>query len=296
MSDPSRCSAAARQRKEPLAGTAPVARRWLAIEHPGPWVKQPLETPPLKGPVMASIDRYCKENNAKALLIRRHRRSETEGPRDWYAVDTVRGTAVSGSWSTTDDLLRASEAIGTRLNEGDEAAPPMLLVCSHATRDPCCAFRGRPVTAALERVWGDEVWECTHLGGHRFAATLLSLPDGACYGGLDIGDAVKVVRAHREGAVSVRHLRGPTRWKPAQQAAVAWALARYGPAPLDAVVPGPPERLHDRVVRLELAGTDPVPESVWVQVETEDLPPAPLTCGGPPGAHVAHHVTEVRAP
>jgi (2Fe-2S) ferredoxin len=169
-------------------------------------------------------------------------------------------------------------------------------VCSHATRDPCCAFRGRPVTAALERVWGDEVWECTHLGGHRFAATLLSLPDGACYGGLDIGDAVKVVRAHRDGAVPARYLRGLTRWKPAQQAAVAWALERYGPAPIDAVVPGPLERVGEHRVRLELGGDDPVPQSLWVEVETEDLPPAPLTCGGPPGAHVAHHVTEVSAP
>ena len=41
------------------------------------------------------------------------------------------------------------------------------------------------VTAALARVFPDEVWECTHLGGHRFAPTALVLPTGYSYGRLD---------------------------------------------------------------------------------------------------------------
>ena len=32
-----RCSDAARVRADPLAGSAPPARRWLLLEHPGPW-------------------------------------------------------------------------------------------------------------------------------------------------------------------------------------------------------------------------------------------------------------------
>ena len=32
-----RCAAAARERADPAAGSAPQARRWLLLEHPGPW-------------------------------------------------------------------------------------------------------------------------------------------------------------------------------------------------------------------------------------------------------------------
>ena len=32
-----RCADAARIRADPLAGSAPPARRWLLLEHPGPW-------------------------------------------------------------------------------------------------------------------------------------------------------------------------------------------------------------------------------------------------------------------
>ena len=49
LTDLSRCSAASRHRGDPQAGTAPVASRWLLIEHPGPWSKDPLDTPPLFG-------------------------------------------------------------------------------------------------------------------------------------------------------------------------------------------------------------------------------------------------------
>ena len=32
-----RCADAARERADPLAGSAPPAQRWLLLEHPGPW-------------------------------------------------------------------------------------------------------------------------------------------------------------------------------------------------------------------------------------------------------------------
>ena len=47
---------------------------------------------------------------------------------------------------------------------------PMLLVCTHGVHDTCCAVRGRPVAAALARRWPEATWECSHVGGDRFAA------------------------------------------------------------------------------------------------------------------------------
>ena len=134
----------------------------------------------------------------------------------------------------------------------------MVLVCTHGTRDTCCAVRGRPIVAILARALPEQVWECTHLGGHRFAGTLLSLPDGACFGRLDPDSAVEVVRAHRQGRTDPAHLRGTTRWEPAVQAALVAALEASGPASADDAVPGAVEVDGDRTT-VEVIGAGRCP-------------------------------------
>jgi hypothetical protein len=291
LTDLSRCSAASRHRGDPQAGTAPVASRWLLIEHPGPWAKKPMDTPPLTGPAGAAVERTCASFGGRVLLVRRPgRRAQDDEPKAWYAVDTVRGTRLRGFWRTADDLLAAAHALGTPLSGSDEDAPPMVLVCTHATRDACCAVRGRPIVAALARALPDEVWECTHLGGHRFSGTLLSLPDGTCLGRLDPDTAVGAVTAHREGRTDARYLRGQTRWPEPVQAALAAVLAEYGPASVDDLQPGAIDTDGERT-RVEVLGRGGLPHRVLVDVVAEALPDAALSCGDKPKAHVAYRTS-----
>jgi hypothetical protein len=285
--DLSRCSAASLHRGDPQAGTAPVASRWLLVEHQGPWSKKPMDTEPLFGPLGAEVEKTCAAFGGKVLLVRRPgRRAPGEDPRAWYAVDTVRRTWVRGTWRTAEDLLDAARALGSPLSRSDEDAEPMVLVCTHGTRDACCAVRGRPIVATLARALPEQVWECTHLGGHRFAGTLLSLPDGACFGRLEPDTAVEVVTAHHQGRTDASHLRGTTRWEPAVQAALVATLAAHGPASADDAVPGTVEADGSRTT-VEVLGRGVLPERVVVDVVTEALPDAPLSCGDRPKAHVA---------
>ncbi len=58
-----------------------------------------------------------------------------------------------------------------------------VLVCTHGTRDTCCATFGYPVYNALRdrrahRENGLRVWQVSHLGGHRLAPNVLDLPGG----------------------------------------------------------------------------------------------------------------------
>ena len=250
LTDLSRCSAAFRDRGDPLAGSAPVASRWLLIEHPG-------------------------------------RRGSEEGDRSWFAVDTVRGTWVHGLWRTPEDLVRAATALGVELSDSDDDAESMVLVCTHAIRDACCAVRGRPIATSLARRWPEEIWECTHLGGHRFAGTLLSLPDGACYGRLDPDMAAEVVGRHRDGHAEARYLRGTTRWDAAVQAALAAVLRAHGPGPVEDAVPGAVDTEGDTTM-VEVFGRGALPERTRVRVVAEALPEVPLSCGGGPKAHTAY--------
>ena len=62
-----------------------------------------------------------------------------------------------------------------------------LLVCTHGTVDACCALFGYPFYRDLRRAakaaaGSCRVWRSTHFGGHRFAPTVLDLPEGRYWG------------------------------------------------------------------------------------------------------------------
>ena len=98
---------------------------------------------------------------------------------------------------------------------GGEAPPtgrpvttPLLLVCAHGRRDVCCARRGVPLARRLARTWPAEVWETTHVGGHRFAANLVILPHGLYYGPVAGSAAETAIAAYQRGEVMLDRYRG----------------------------------------------------------------------------------------
>ena len=86
---------------------------------------------------------------------------------------------------------------------------PLIAVCTHGRHDACCAERGRPVALALAASrHADAVWECSHIGGDRFAGNLLVLPRGLYYGRVDPDSALELADAAVDGRVALDHLRG----------------------------------------------------------------------------------------
>ena len=72
---------------------------------------------------------------------------------------------------------------------GDRAGAPLFVVCTHGKHDPCCARYGRPLFEALsEQVGAESAWQCTHVGGDRFAANAVCLPHGVYYGRVERDD------------------------------------------------------------------------------------------------------------
>ena len=107
------------------------------------------------------------------------------------------------------------------------------LVCTNGARDPCCAIRGPAVAQALERVLPGQVYECSHLGGHRFAVNVLTLPDGLCFGRLDVRSALALAEELEAGRLPLGHLRGRSTLEPHQQAAEILMRRELGLTGLD---------------------------------------------------------------
>ncbi|WP_329017787.1 MULTISPECIES: sucrase ferredoxin [unclassified Streptomyces] len=289
------CADAARLRGDPLAGTAPRGVVWVLIEYRGAWPSNGYDGIALDPEIKSHVWSAAHEMRARIFLIRRLARPRPEGPGRWAVLHYERSGASRqrwGTWSRDQDLVEIAEALHT---PGHLDQPPVVLVCAHGQHDICCAVRGRPVARVLGERWPNLVWECTHVGGDRFAANVVVVPDGVYYGRLDPTSAVEVVEEHLAGRIHPEHLRGYTDLAPPQQVAVAALLERFGPAGRhDYTVTGTVRDGDDWRIRVELHA--PRPTAFDIEVHARRTAPYQLTCRGPvPSPAVGYEVRSIRA-
>jgi len=269
-----RCAEDAESRGELLPGTASRADRFILVEFPTPWPHKALEA--FSEDLRAALSAACEARSAKLLLIRRPG-ERTLAERRWAVYDVKQRRSHWGAWAAEADLGALVESASAPSDGW--AADPVVLVCTHARHDACCGQRGRPVAAALAQAHSDLVWECTHVGGHRFAANLVLPLDGTYYGRVDAETAVDVVDAHLEKSeVSAEHVRGFSWMAPAAQAVAVEAHRRWGPAGADDVEAVSVQALGADRWRVELTGGEVLPSSITAEVERVAGPEARLSC------------------
>jgi len=256
--DPGRCSARALVRGDSSVATASPAQRWLLIEQPGPWGRDALAESRFDRAVAPELARRSRAEGVRLLLVRRPGERLADSGRRWAYADSRPGH--EGLWwsvrSADAELLTApwDGSVGVRADR------PVYLVCTHGGHDACCALRGRPLARAMPAPGPADVWECSHLGGDRFAANVVVLPHGFYYGQVP-GDGAELVRAHELGQVALPWLRGRAGVPPPGQAAQHAARGALGllgieDLPVTAVEPStPPGAVVERWT-VTMAGPD----------------------------------------
>ncbi len=239
----SACAGHSISQGEPLAGTAGAATAWLLVEHPGPWQRKAVKE--ALGPDIAGeIERRAP--SVKIVLIRRTEERTVERP--WCYLVWTGGSSGTRPWirETTidryDDLLELdleALAAGGPVGTGSERHDPLYAVCTNGKRDACCAEFGRPVATALAAEHGG-VWECTHVGGHRFAGNMVCFPHGLFYGRLTPESALAATDRYRAGHVRLDNLRGRSGQPAAAQVAEHFVRRREQVTALDTVRAGAP--------------------------------------------------------
>lgn len=227
-------------------GSAVHATFWVALEQPGPWGRDALVESRLDAELGARWGGAASDAGGRLLLMRapgHHVAEEDFAHRRVLVAGGLSGSAwlLEGTAESEDqfDALPWEQiALGDRdavLAACPWLAPaegPVLLVCTNAKRDRCCALRGRPIVQELAEA-GLAVWECSHTGGHRFAPTGVVLPLGQVVGRLtaELGRAVLDAAASGRfavGTLSEVHDRGSSHLPPREQAAVSWVRAHEG--------------------------------------------------------------------
>jgi hypothetical protein len=209
--------AASHDGTEPSMASAPEASRaWLLVEHAGPWPHEPSEAllpAPLDGVVASAV-----ELGVRVQLIRRPAsggRGRVGSPgfavfAGWVAGSEpwLRRGSVSGGEGGPDGLDLARLAAGEQVAFGSPVHGPVFLVCGHAQRNACCARFGGPLAVELAARYPGQVFQTTHVGGHRFAANLVILPHGLYYGPVSVELATAAISAYERGTVSPGRYRG----------------------------------------------------------------------------------------
>ena len=191
------CSAFSRNASEDPGGSAPSWTRCLVIELAKPWRFDVVESSQFPEAVAATLARaeangaptrlqcvvpdpeYSVAGLTRVMLFTRPHAPLSGFEKVEYVVPDCR----------TGDLAQALVEEPGRLPAFDQYLQDVsgtrdILVCTHGTRDVCCASIGYPVYQVLRHRYGRElsgslrVWRVSHLGGHKFAPNIVDMPEG----------------------------------------------------------------------------------------------------------------------
>lgn len=295
-----RCAEHARSIAIDPAGTAIRADRIVLVETPPPWPK-PVFAHEQLGPVDGLYKNAAILTRMMACVP--ERRPTVSGPMRLWVFD--RGTG-SDSVSTRErafefrdsaELLDLSRELCAE--SGDDAGTtnglkvdrtlddPTVLVCAQGSHDVCCGSDGQRLIGELTASAADvRVFSVSHTGGHRFAPTAMTLPDGRMWAFLGADVLRSILNRTANIADVAQYCRG---WWGAErgeaQVAERAVLSELGwslDAMIRTVTPTPDG------ARVEVAGGDG-PQTYEVEVSEARRVPT-LSCRAPGGQPVKETV------
>ena len=193
---------------EPMAGTADRVDVWLLLEYNPAWRAKAVTDNDLSPKIKAWLDQQMASVTELGLKPRLQfiRRPELDREEITLFVGTVEGLyqfdSVGYDAITDLDVADGPTSCMQRVDA------PQYFVCTNGQRDLCCARFGRPAYVRLREVVGARAWQTTHLGGHRFAPNVLTLPQGVLYGRLRPEDVAGFVADVESGRLARDHVRG----------------------------------------------------------------------------------------
>ncbi|MDZ7956925.1 MAG: sucrase ferredoxin [Aulosira sp. DedQUE10] len=193
------CSDYAKQIGEDVIGSATNYETYILVECPPPWTSEAFNSKwvpnnlkvlvedvkraklPIRFLLIANDLSHKVEQTT--LLIYQQRKGLTQGYSKYEFnlanIEQVAALVKKFLWGNISDYERE-----TRVTRD-------ILVCTHGSHDKCCARYGNPFyfyaqdTVANLGAENLRIWKSSHFGGHRFAPTMIDLPEGRYYGVLD---------------------------------------------------------------------------------------------------------------
>jgi hypothetical protein len=218
------CSQISYQAGETLLGTAPHVDVWFLLEYRDSWAAKATTDNYLPATIQTWLNKQLNSvKNSRVQFIKQALPVAQAGIAFFVVIcRPVSSLLYHFHLPDYESLLRLNipaVVSGDSIYASLAQSEPLYLVCTNGKRDPCCALYGLPLYNNLTRELGRSVWQTTHLGGHRFAPTLVRFPEGVYYGRLSPEEVDAFVANQQRDQIYLENYRGRTCYSDVAQAA-----------------------------------------------------------------------------
>jgi len=181
ISESVRCADFSRQQRLDPRGSGLAPDVVVLVEVPEPWPK-----PVRNHPELIELCRAATAHPERVRLL-------AAVPHDAVRCRVIAFRPAPGGMTRAeselgDDRLTALQAVlaATPHPVAVGSGPRTLLICTQGSHDVCCGTRGVALAEWAEASLPElELYRVSHTGGHRFAPTAMTLPDGRMWAYLD---------------------------------------------------------------------------------------------------------------
>ena len=270
------CSDAARLRGDDNTATAARIDVWILVELPITWGRDPITEAALPQIVRDALKRASREiPRSRVVFIRK--RVECLGPTRVYVVRSAPHAGVTQLDLDSLEDVATVPFVSIANDTASPAARPLVLVCTHGQHDSCCGRRGYPLFDALRQHDDIDLWQCSHIGGDRFAANAVVLPWGIYYGPVEPRDAGALVDSLSREEIFLPAYRGRCSFAKPVQAAETFVRRETNTLARDAFQLLSREKLEHGRIQVRLRDTSGTIHEVTIE-RSDSAETALLTC------------------
>ena len=208
------CSVLNKKSGEPLAGSAPFAKYFVFISWPKKfWQFEALEA---KGGFPKGLKTWMKENSKVfgkiSIRLANRRGLNNEEVEIFIYPSKYHYTKIKPN-KILEVLDSHFQQETTNQNFVKQIKNDQIFICTHGRHDKCCAKFGQKLADKMrlhvfKKKLPVEIWESSHIGGHRFAATLIDFPSGYSYGRLTPEEIPNFFEYRKKGKLYASAYRG----------------------------------------------------------------------------------------
>ncbi len=254
------CTDLCHERGEPLAGTGDAPVRALMLAWPrGKWRVPRWESVDMSAALSAAVHEAAHAGLHVALV------DKVEAENSLPTLHALPENIFADFEDEADLVAAIRGYIEGRVFSGTQDNRTTIVCCTDSRRDACCARHGFSTYKALVRFADParfNVVQATHIGGCRFAASLVVMPQRQRYGRMTAEHAPAFLAALERGAIYLPTYKGrtdqPEPMQVAELAALNWAAAHgqhAGEVALHGAIPKAPADGTEMMLEADLPGT-----------------------------------------
>lgn len=219
--------------KEQLFATSPTVNYWILVEYNSEWKENVLKSIGLSDAIKQKLSDMLHFGKFTRLQWIKNDYRANEDLVVFYLIESTRENRniYRVELHGYEEILNLNTS--DILNPKNRSEKPILLVCTHKNYDQCCGRMGYTLYKDIQDDDYFDLWQTTHLGGHRFAANVVILPAGIYYGRVDNSSFYVLKDKYLKNQIALEILRGRAYYDKYTQAAEYYLRRSTGELEMD---------------------------------------------------------------